>query len=234
MKNLENMEHRQAESSRPSADREMTLTTEFSELSGKDDFVRETSFEYAHSRMGRYTIEDYYALPDDRRVELIDGVFYDMAAPAVTHQAAISQIFRQLADYIDSEGGSCLPLISPVDVQLDCDDRTMVQPDIMVVCDWSKVINRCIYGAPDLVMEVLSDSTARKDQTIKLEKYRKAGVKEYWMIDLQQEKAVVYDFVNEISPGIYGVNRSVPVGIFEGKCQIRFEKILDTIKRLQE
>lgn len=131
-----------------------------------EDILREPQAQYNYHRQGEYTLEDYYALPDDQRVELIDGVFYVMEAPTVTHQYGLMDVCIQLETYIRSQNGTCLALPSPVDVQLDCDDRTMVEPDIVVVCDWDKIINRCIYGAPDLVMEVLSPSTLRKDECV--------------------------------------------------------------------
>ena len=84
--------------------------------------------------------------------------------------------------------------IAPVDVQLDCDDKTMVEPDVIILCDRSKDINRCIYGAPDFVAEVLSKSTRRKDIGVKTYKYANAGVREYWMIDPKDMKVIVYTF----------------------------------------
>ena len=70
----------------------------------------------------------------------------------------------------------------------------MVQPDVVIVCDRDKIEDRCIYGAPDFVIEVLSKSTRKKDTVIKLNKYMNAGVREYWMIDSAQKKVIVYDF----------------------------------------
>ena len=78
------------------------------------------------------TLADYYALPDDRRAELIDGVIYDMSAPSLAHQAVSAEIFSQLRDYIARKKGKCKVFYAPVDVKLDCDDKTMVQPDILV------------------------------------------------------------------------------------------------------
>ena len=75
---------------------------------------------------GEYTLADYYALPDDRRVELIDGVIYDMSSPESIHQILITEIWSQLRSYIDRKKGACLPMTAPLDVQLDRDDRTMV------------------------------------------------------------------------------------------------------------
>ena len=114
---------------------------------------------------------------------------------------------------------------SPVDVQLDCDEKTMVQPDVVVVlCDRSKVIRRCIYGAPDLVVrDTLSPSTRQKDVTIKLNKYIAAGVREYWIIDPDQCQVLVYDFSAAIYPVIYGFDAKIPVAIWDGDCVIDFQ-----------
>ena len=72
---------------------------------------------------------------------------------------------------------------APVDVQLDCDEKTMVQPDVLVVCDREKIVPTHVYGAPDLIMEILSPATRKIDMNIKHSKYAAAGVREYWLID---------------------------------------------------
>ena len=95
---------------------------------------------------GEYTLADYYSLPDERRVELIDGVIYDMSSPESIHQILITAIWKDLFNFISDKKGDCLPMIAPLDVQLDRDDRTMVQPDVLVVCDRGKVVRRCVYG----------------------------------------------------------------------------------------
>ena len=101
-------------------------------------------------------------------MELIDGVFYDMEAPSTYHQIIGMELGFLLKSFIKEKGGSCIPFASPVDVQLDCDDKTMVQPDIVVICDRSKFQSGRIYGAPDLIVEVLSPSTRKKDMYIKI------------------------------------------------------------------
>ena len=88
--------------------------------------------------------------------------------------------------------GHCKAFVAPVDVQLDCDDKTMVQPDILIVCDPDKLIKQCVFGAPDFVAEVLSKSTKNKDMNLKLMKYKRAGVREYWLIDTENEKVITY------------------------------------------
>ena len=177
-----------------------------------------------YDRQGQYTIDDYYALPEDKRVELIDGVIYDMTAPTVNHQTIALEIAVQIHECARSHD-NCLVLVSPVDVQLDCDNRTMVQPDVVILCDPSKNIDRCIYGAPDLVMEVLSPSTRKKDIVLKLQKYEHAGCKEYWIIDPKNERVTVYIFDDDNIIYLYTFDDKIPVGISNGECKVDFSKI---------
>ncbi len=188
--------------------------------------VHEAAPEYVlEKKQGSYTLEDYYALPDDRRVELIDGVIYDMGAPTSVHQLFAGEFYNQIKNYIKKKKGNCMPLISPVDVQLDCDDKTMVQPDVLIVCDRDKVIPRCVYGAPDFVIEVLSPSTKKKDMTKKLQKYMDAGVCEYWIVDPKQRRVLVYDFSTETYPTIYGFEDEIPVGLYGGDLKIDMKEV---------
>ena len=186
--------------------------------------VQEGSFYHAEKKKG-YTLADYYALPDERRVELIDGEFYDMSSPTFHHQTLAGEIYRQIANFIRENKGSCVPFISPVDVQLDCDQHTMVQPDVGILCDSEKIKPWGIYGAPDFLVEIISPSTKRKDYTKKLAKYENAGVREYWIIDPIQEKVLVYFFEGEVYPVIYGMDSSIPISIYDGKLSIDFTAI---------
>lgn len=183
---------------------------------------------------GEYTLADYYALPDDRRVELIDGVIYDMSSPESIHQILITSIWKDLFNYISDRKGNCLPMIAPLDVQLDRDDRTMVQPDVLVVCDRSKVVRRCVYGAPDFVVEILSPSTWEKDMYVKLGKYESAGVREYWIVDPKKKRVLVYDFEHTDFPALYTFTDQIPVGIFDGECKVDFASIYEYVRFLYE
>ena len=173
-------------------------------------------------------------MPDERRIELIDGVIYDMSSPNNVHQLIGSEIRDQLKSYIREKGGDCIPFVAPADVQLDCDDKTMVQPDVFVVCDRSKIIKRCTYGAPDLIVEILSPSTRKKDISIKLKKYIGAGVAEYWIVDPDKKTVVVYDFAHDELPAIYGFDAKVPVALFDGECEVDFAEIYEYVSFLYE
>ena len=200
------------------------------------DKVREESVYYAEKqkKQGEYTIEDYYGLPDDVRAELIDGEIYDMSAPQVAHQVLLGSLFNRLSEFIKRKGRQCLPLVAPVDVQLDMDDKTMVQPDILVLCNRDKLKKRVIYGAPDMIIEILSKSSWKKDTFFKLGKYLDAGVREYWVVDPDRKKVVVYDFEHSPTTVIYGFEEQVPVRIFGGECVIDFAEIYREIEFLYE
>lgn len=183
---------------------------------------------------GEYTLEDYNHIPDEKRAELIDGVIYNMSAPAQIHQLISGRIFKAFSDYIERKKGMCIPVYAPLDVQLDCDDKTMVQPDVLIVCDRKKFQGRVVFGAPDLIVEILSESTRKKDMTVKLSKYAQAGVREYWIIDPDRRKVIVYDFENDMDVSVYGFEHKVPAGIFGGECVVDFKEIEDYISFLYD
>lgn len=184
---------------------------------------------YAYQQR-RYTSKDYYAIPDGIRVELIDGKIYDLSAPSPIHQRIVGDIAYILETYVRRNKGKCSVFFSPLDVKVDCDENTIVQPDVLVVCEQDKLTPQFVYGAPDLVIEVLSPSTKHNDEGIKLKKYRDAGVKEYWLVDAKKETVVVHKFrENEISK-IYSFDSKVPVGIFDDKCEVDFSDIYQRLK----
>ena len=180
-------------------------------------------------KQGEYTLEDYLALPKERRVELIDGVIYDMGSPTGYHQLIAGQLYSILLSWIQGGKGDCMPFISPMDVQLDYDNKTIVQPDVLILCDKSKYTPARIVGAPDYVAEILSKSTRRKDIFIKLSKYKNAGVREYWMIDPDRKTVMVWNFEKDDEVQMYGFRDRIPVGIYNGECVIDFAEIDDLV-----
>lgn len=182
-------------------------------------------------KQGEYTLEDYYAMPEERRIELIDGVIYDMTAPVPVHQLIAGMVYARILEFIEENGGDCIPFIAPTDVQLDCDNRTMVEPDVFILCDQSKLKKSGIYGAPDFILEVLSKSTKKKDMTVKLMKYLEAGVKEYWVIDPDKRLLIVYIGQEEGIPHIYPLQGEIGINMYEGKLRINLDKICQIIER---
>lgn len=145
----------------------------------------------------RHSYGDYRHWPEELRYELIDGVAYAMApAPSLRHQDVLGEIFRQVANSL--RAGPCRPFIAPFDVRLprggEVDDQidTVVQPDLSVVCDRSRLDERGCRGAPDWIVEVLSPTTAGHDQILKRDVYERAGVREYWLVHPVDRVVIVY------------------------------------------
>jgi Uma2 family endonuclease len=148
-----------------------------------------------------YTYADYYSWKFAERVELIKGYIFKMSpAPNRIHQELIGELYLKLRNFLDKN--SCKVYIAPFDVRLprkskkDKDIYTVLQPDLCVVCDSSKLDKRGCIGAPDIVVEVLSPSNSKKELKNKYEAYEDAAVKEYWIV-LPNEKAMfIYTLVN--------------------------------------
>ena len=147
-------------------------------------------------KSAEFTYANYRAWPEDERWELIDGEAYAMAGPTLAHQTVVGDLFRQIANYL--VGKPCRPFVAPFDIRLphgkeaDDDITTVLQPDISVVCDPVKLDQRGIRGAPDWVIEVLSPSTAARDQIQKLAVYEWAGVREVWLVHPTDRVVSVY------------------------------------------
>jgi len=129
-----------------------------------------------------YTVRNYLELREGARVELIDGRFYSMVpAPSRQHQKIIGKLFLSLGNYLTGKSGSCEVYVSPFDVYLS--EFDVVQPDLAVICDPNKLSKRGCEGAPDLVIEVASPSSAAMDYIKKLNLYHQYGVREYWIVN---------------------------------------------------
>lgn len=178
------------------------------------------------------TEEDYYALPESERVELICGKFYDMASPGQLHQELSGRVFRIIGDYIDDKGGGCKVFQAPFDVKLEDKRDTIVQPDLSVICDRDKLDGRRCNGAPDWVIEIVSPSTASHDYVRKFELYKRTGVREYWIINPDDKSVVVHRFErNSTSTEEYTLDDLVKAGIYDD-LTIDFKAIMKKIAGL--
>jgi Uma2 family endonuclease len=138
-------------------------------------------------KQGEFSFKQYQSWPEQERWQLLDGQASATAPPSWSHQTVVFELGAQLRDAL--QGHPCQACVAPVGVRLpkqnEADDqvRTVLEPDIMIVCDASKIDAAGVRGAPDVVIEVLSPSTADFDQVDKRAAYEKAGVRELWFID---------------------------------------------------
>ena len=190
---------------------------------GVDSYDYDGEYSYREKKQGEYTIEDLMNTPEGMLIELIDGHIYDMAPPSTIHQILVSQVFNQIVNGIERLKGGCIPMVSPVGVKIDPhDEKNFLEPDIIVVCDRGKIHKDMVYGAPDLVVEVLSPSTKGKDLFLKLAKYQQAGVREYWIINPDGREVMVYHFESLRMTGSYTFDDAIPVEISGGRLVIDF------------
>ena len=184
----------------------------------------------AWPKQGNYTLEDYYALPAERRAELIDGVLYDMAAPSAVHQEILLALAFQLKGYVKNNKGACRVFVAPYDVQLNQDEKTVVQPDITILCDPGKSRKSGCIGAPDFIVEILSPSTAQKDILVKLRKYMTAGVREYWIVNPESRRVTVcLNRREETVLRMYSFSDNIPVDIWQGQFLVDFAEIYEDV-----
>ena len=183
--------------------------------------VKETAEKYV------YTYRDYENRSDDERFEIIDGVIYMMALPSRVHQEISMELSRQLGNFL--RGKPCKALAAPFGVRLNAAarDNTVVEPDLLIVCEKSKLDGKSCVGAPDMVVEILSPSTAGKDRVLKFNKYLQAGVREYWIIDPDSNTLAVYVLKNgEYFATAYGDEDTVPVHVLDG-CMVDMKAVFE-------
>ena len=184
----------------------------------------------------RYTYADYLTWLDDKARELIDGFIQMSPAPRVKHAGVSSNITGYLWTMVRKNKGKCKVFPAPFDVRFpkngDTDhDKiyTVVQPDISVICDLSKLDQRGCCGAPDMIVEVLSPSTAKKDLTKKFDLYEEHGVKEYWLVHPEAQTIQVF-LLQENGKyddgALYEFEGKIPVHVF-GDYMLDLEDIFD-------
>ena len=182
---------------------------------------------YARVEKQRYTYDDYCSWQDDKRWELIDGVPYAMSAPTVRHQRIAGRLFTKFFIFLD--GKPCEAFIAPLDVILnpEGEKNIVVQPDIIVVCDSSKLDDKACRGTPDLIIEILSPSTSSIDTVVKFNRYQEAGVKEYWIVNPESNWIQVFRLNDGVyNAHTYGEEDTIPVGIIED-FEINLQEIFE-------
>lgn len=172
-----------------------------------------------------YTAEDYWNLPDGERAELIDGKLIYMATPSRIHQHLVLELSIAIRSHIKAKKGSCEVILSPFAVNLTVDDKTYVEPDVVVVCDPNKLTDRECKGAPDFVVEIVSPSSRKHDYSTKNALYSNAGVREYWIVDPEKERTTVYRYEEDAAPTIIPFTQSITVGIY-GDLEITISELL--------
>lgn len=172
-----------------------------------------------------YSFADYLTWQFQERVELIKGKLFKMAMPSVKHQRVSGNFYRLFANYLHKK--PCQIFHPPFDVRLEkppnhrkAKDKsifTVVQPDLTIICDVDKIDNKGCSGAPDLIIEILSPSTGKKDVKDKKEVYEFAEVPEYWIVHPQDQTVIVY-ILNEqkkyVIDNFYTATDTIKVSIF--------------------
>ena len=161
-----------------------------------------------------YTIDDIYNLPEGERAELIDGQIYMMSTPSRIHQKLVSEFMQIIGQYIKSHHGSCEVYPAPFAVFIKEDDKSYVEPDVSVICDKNKLSDRGCEGAPDFIIEIVSPSSRRMDYYRKCALYAEAGVREYWIVDPEKQRTMVYHYEDGAAPMIVPFDQELTVGIY--------------------
>jgi len=182
----------------------------------------------------KYTCADYLTWPDEERWELLEGTAYSMSpGPNTAHQRLCGELFYQFKSFLQDK--SCEVFLSPFDVYLPAGGETdfnrmdtVVQPDLSVICDPVKIIEKGCLGAPDLIVEILSPSTSKKDLSEKFRLYEKHGVREYWVVDPGNRFVQIFHLITEgKNRGRYDAGELIPpAGRYE-KNTIAASRVLE-------
>lgn len=164
----------------------------------------------------QYTVADIEALPEGVQAELIDGeLFVRMEAPSEEHQDISMGLSFQIELYIQRKMGKCRVYQGRLGVRIKKDIHNYVEPDITLVCDEEKLDKKGCYGAPDLVIEIVSPSNRKMDYVRKLNLYHEAGVREYWIVDPKHEQVTVYCWEQSDQPTLYPFSERIKVGVYD-------------------
>jgi Uma2 family endonuclease len=168
---------------------------------------------------GSYTYADYLEWEGPQRYQLFNGEAVMMASPSVVHQAILMELSTDFNNFLRDK--PCRVFAAPLDVRLfpeeDNSDDTVLQPDLLVVCDKDKLGKGSVNGAPDLVIEIISPSNSHRDLFLKFQYYLEAGVREYWVIDKKKKKVQVHIYENgHYITTLYKENARIAVSVLPG------------------
>lgn len=174
------------------------------------------------------TLEQYEALPEDVRAEVFDGQIFYMASPSQDHQTISTELTTILNSYIKSSKGACRVFHAPFDVKLSDTPLTIVQPDLIIVCDRDKLDGKRCNGAPDFIIEIVSPGNPADDYIRKLYYYKNAGVREYWIVDPRRKTVTVNYFEKNKLNIQYSFDSTIKVNIYDN-LYINFSDIAELL-----
>ncbi len=174
------------------------------------------------------TLEQYTALPEEKRMEVFDGILYDMASPSQIHQTILTELLVSLRNYIRGKDGNCSVFPAPFDVKLNDNPLTIVQPDLMIVCDKDKLDGKRCNGAPDFIIEMVSLRNPSDDYIRKAYYYKNYGVREYWIVDPKRRMITVNYFEGDLLNIQYSFESTIKVNIYDDLF-INFSDISDLL-----
>lgn len=166
----------------------------------------------------KYTLEEFYSLPEGIRAELIDGIIYHAALPKRIHHEISGEIFSKIHNYIKTSKSDSR--VYGVSFRVQLSEDTLVEPDITVVCDRSKLAENGCNGVPDFIIEITSSYTFN-EYVKKYDLYKMYGVHEYWIINTNEKLVTVCNFDNTVSEkNEYNFTDNIPVGIYKDNPEL--------------
>lgn len=174
------------------------------------------------------TLEQYEALPENIRAEVFNGQICYMASPSQDHQTISMELSTMLNTYLKSKKGPCRVFHAPFDVKLDDAPLTIVQPDLMIVCDKNKLDGKRCNGAPDFIIEIVSPGNPADDYIRKLYYYKNYEVREYWIVDPRRKTVTVNYFEKDMLSIQYSFDSTIKVNICDDLL-INFSEIADLL-----
>ena len=173
-------------------------------------------------------LRQYESMPEEQRMEVFDGIAYNLASPSQLHQSILTELLVSLRNYIRKKNGGCSVFPAPFDVKLNDSPLTIVQPDLMIVCDRDKLDGKRCNGAPDFIIEIVSPGNPSDDYIRKLYYYKNYGVREYWIVDPQRKTVTVNYFENDLLNVPYTFDSVIKVNIYKD-LYIDFSEIVKTL-----